>query len=84
MATAPKPVVTIHGRVAARIQPHANDERTDPGLWSVTFQPDDANGQGNSSWAQGTPAIAMELNVKAAVAAKLEPGAAVTITIAPA
>lgn len=84
MATTPKPVATIHARVAAKVQPHALDQRTDPDLWSVTFQPDDDNSQGNNAWAQGTPAMAMELNVKAAVAAKLEPGAAVTITIAPA
>ena len=71
--------MTIHATVAATVQL----KDADPDLWSVTFQPD-YDHDGNGAWAKHTPAMAMELNVKRDIADKLEPGAAVTITVVPA
>lgn len=77
MATTPKPLITVHGRIAGTVPIPGTDQ------CSVTFEPDTTH-QGNAAWAQGTPALAMELNVKRAATEGLTPGDAVTITVTPA
>ena len=74
---ATKSALTIKAHVAAKVQVLNDDSH-----WVLTFQPDYADGA-NASWADGTPAAAVEVNVLTAVADLFESGDAVAITFTP-